>query len=147
MINNKREIKISRIFSDKDEYYQGYLSEQTKPTIESRINNLTKKFVKKLKKELKYITNEKDKESLVGLIEHYENKPLAKIAHVADEVEIIPPKKVESKPLDKNIFKTVLPLRDTSRLVYWCDARSPINVGKLGSSQAWRFDKPPKTYY
>ena len=147
MINNKREMKISRIFSDKDEYYQGYLSEQTKPTIESRINNLTKKFVKKLKKELKYITNEKDKESLVGLIEHYENKPLAKIAHVADEVEIIPPKKVESKPLDKNIFKPVLPLRDTSRLVYWCDARSPINVGKLGSSQAWRFNKPPKTYY
>jgi len=147
MINNKREIKISRIFSDKDEYYQGYLSEQTKPTIESRINNLTKKFVKKLKKELKYMTNEKDKESLVGLIEHYENKPLAKIAHVADEVEIIPPKKVESKPLDKNIFKPVQPLRSSSRMIYWCDARSPINVGKLGSSQAWRFDKPPKTYY
>ena len=147
MINNKREIKISRIFSDKDEYYQGYLSEQTKPTIESRINNLTKKFVKKLKKELKYMTNEKDKESLVGLIEHYEAKPSAEIAHVADEVEIIPPKKVESKPLDKNIFKPVLSSRDTSRLVYWCDARSPINVGKLGSSQAWRFDKPSKTYY
>jgi len=147
MINNKREIKISRIFSDKDECYQGYLSEQTKPTIESRINNLTKKFVKKLKKKLKYMTNEKDKESLVGLIEHYEAKPSAEIAHVADEVEIIPPKKVEFKPSDKNIFKPVLPSRDTSRLVYWCDARSPINVGKLGSSQAWRFDKPPKTYY
>lgn len=147
MINNKREMKISRIFSDKDEYYQGYLSEQTKPTIESRINNLTKKFVKKLKKKLKYMTNEKDKESLVGLIEHYENKPLAKIAHVADEVEIIPPKKVEPKPLDKNIFKPVQPLRSSSRMIYWCDARSPINVGKLGSSQAWRFNKPPKTYY
>jgi hypothetical protein len=85
--------------------------------------------------------------SLVGLIEHYENKPLAKIAHVADEVEIIPPKKVESKPLDKNIFKPVQPLRSSSRMIYWCDARSPINVGKLGSSQAWRFDKPLKSYY
>jgi len=34
-----------------------------------------------------------------------------------------------------------------ARLENWCDARSPINFGKLGSSQAWRFDKPPKTYY
>jgi len=147
MINNKREIKISRIFSDKDECYQGYLSEQTKPTIESRINNLTKKFVQTLKKELSLATDEETKSFLIGLIEHYEAKPSAEIAHVADEVEIIPPKKVESKPLDKNIFKPVLPLRDTRRLVYWCDARSPINVGKLGSSHAWRFDKPPKTYY
>jgi hypothetical protein len=147
MINNKREMKISRILSAKDDCYAGYLSEQTKPIIESIINNLTKKFVKSLKKELKNTKNEEGKKSLLGLIEHYEVKPPAEIVHVADEVEIIPPKKVESKPLDKNIFKPVQPLRSSSRMIYWCDARSPINVGKLGSSQAWRFDKPPKTYY
>ena len=147
MINNKREMKISRILSAKDDCYAGYLSEQTKPIIESIINNLTKKFVKSLKKELKNTKNEEGKKSLIGLIEHYEVKPPAEIVHVADEVEIIPPKKVESKPLDKNIFKPVQPLRSSSRMIYWCDARSPINVGKLGSSQAWRFNKPPKTYY
>jgi hypothetical protein len=36
---------------------------------------------------------------------------------------------------------------DESKYVYWCDARKPINVGKLGHSQPWKFKSPRKYEY
>ena len=36
---------------------------------------------------------------------------------------------------------------DESKYIYWCDARKPINVGKLGHSQPWRFKSPRKYEY
>jgi hypothetical protein len=36
---------------------------------------------------------------------------------------------------------------DHSKYVYWCNPHTSINIGKLGSSQAWRNEKPTKSYY
>ena len=36
---------------------------------------------------------------------------------------------------------------DYSKYVYWCNPHTSINIGKLGSSQAWRNEKPTKSYY
>ena len=36
---------------------------------------------------------------------------------------------------------------DHSKYVYWCNPHTSINIGKLGSSQAWRIEKPAKSYY
>ena len=41
----------------------------------------------------------------------------------------------------------VRPSFDESKYAYWCDARKPINVGKLGHSQPWKFKSPKKYEY
>jgi hypothetical protein len=35
---------------------------------------------------------------------------------------------------------------DERKYIYWCDPRTPINRGKLGSSQPWRYKKEKGFY-
>jgi len=56
-------------------------------------------------------------------------------------------KKAEPKVKDPFIFKTEPYRKDSSRLVYWCNAFEPINRGKLASSQGWKREKTERRYY
>ena len=49
--------------------------------------------------------------------------------------------------IEKPTFTLTTHKKDYSRLVHWVDAFPPVNVGKLGTSQAWRIEKPAPEYY
>jgi len=47
---------------------------------------------------------------------------------------------------ETNPFKEVKPKFDERKYIKWVNPFTPINQGKLGSSQSWRLVKP-KRYY
>ena len=55
--------------------------------------------------------------------------------------------KKEEKPKEIVFSQPKRSSIDHSKYVYWCNPHTSINIGKLGSSQAWRIEKPPKSYY
>ena len=65
------------------------------------------------------------------------NKILPKVEKAKKEEK--PKEIVFSPPQRKSI--------DHSKYVYWCNPHTSINIGKLGSSEAWRIEKPVKSYY
>ena len=44
-------------------------------------------------------------------------------------------------------FNFIAPRKDWSVYGGWVNAHLPVNVGKLGSTQGWRIEKPEKEYY
>ena len=44
-------------------------------------------------------------------------------------------------------FNFIAPRKDWSVYGGWVNAHLPVNVGKLGSTQGWRIEKPEKKYY
>ena len=55
-------------------------------------------------------------------------------------------KKNKKPPCETNPFKEVKPTFNERKYIRWVDPFTPINQGKLGSSQSWRLAKP-KRYY
>ena len=52
---------------------------------------------------------------------------------------------IELQQLQKGFGKPVSTY-DERKYIYWCDPRTPINRGKLGSSQPWRYKKEKGFY-
>jgi hypothetical protein len=44
-------------------------------------------------------------------------------------------------------FNFITPRKDLSLYGGWVNAHFPVNVGKLGSTQGWRTEKPEREYY
>jgi hypothetical protein len=44
-------------------------------------------------------------------------------------------------------FNFITPRKDLSLYGGWVNAHLPVNVGKLGSTQGWRTEKPEREYY
>ena len=148
---NEREKRLSKSFSDKNDYYKDCYLGETKPILDRKIKDLEKKLIDKCKVQLKFLKNKEEIEQLQSFINSFEqpNHVIEKeiIPEVNKVVEEKSIQKVEVKKKEPFIFKTEPYRRDTSRLVYWCNPFEPINKGKLGSSQGWRKEKKFPVYY
>ena len=151
---NEREKKLSQSFSENNDFFNNSYFGETKPILDRLIDKAEKRIVNSLKDSLLRADNDKARQEIKECIELF-TKP--KVLRVEDEIvsdkiinKILPKvekDKKEEKP--KEIFFNQ-PKRnsiDHSKYVYWCNPYTSINIGKLGSSQAWRIEKPPKSYY
>jgi len=148
---SEREKRLSKSFSDKNDYYKDCYLGETKPILDCKIKDLEKKLIDKCKVQLKFLKNKEEIEQLQRFINSFEN-PVANIENevIINTNEVVKEefvKKVEVKKKEPFIFKTERPRVDYSRYVYWCNPYEPINRGKLGSSQSWRKEKKFPVYY
>ena len=151
LYSNEREKRLSKSFSDKNDYYKDCYLGETKPILDRKIKDLEKNMLDKCKVQLKFLKNKEEIEQLQRFINSFEN-PEANIENeiIINTNEVVKEefvKKVEVKKKEPFIFKTERPRVDTSRYVYWCNPYEPINKGKLGSSQSWRKEKKFPVYY
>ena len=151
LYSNEREKRLSKSFSDKNDYYKDCYLGETKPILDRKIKDLEKKLIDKCKVQLKFLKNKEEIEQLQSFINSFEqpNHLIEKeiVPEVNKVVEEKSVQKVEVKKKEPFIFKTERPRVDTSRYVYWCNPYEPINKGKLGSSQSWRKEKKFPVYY
>ena len=148
---SEREKRLSKSFSDKNDYYKDCYLGETKPILDRKIKHLEKNMLDKCKVQLKFLKNKEEIEQLQRFINSFEN-PEANIENeiIINTNEVVKEefvKKVEVKKKEPFIFKTERPRVDYSRYVYWCNPYEPINKGKLGSSQSWREEKKTRFYY
>lgn len=151
---NEREKKLSQSFSENNDFFSNNYFGETKPILDQLIDKAKKRIVDSLKESLLRADNEKDRQDIKEFIELF-TKP--KILRAEDEIvsdkvinKILPKvEKVKKEEKHKEIVFSP-PQRksiDHSKYVYWCNPYTSINIGKLGSSQAWRIKKPAKSYY
>ena len=151
---NEREKKLSQSFSENNDFFSNSYFGETKPILDKLIDKAEKRIVDSLKVSLLKADNEKDRQDIKECIELF-TKP--KILRAEDEIvsdkiinNILPKvekAKKEEKPKDIVFGPPQRKSINHSKYVYWCNPHTSINIGKLGSSQAWRIEKPPKSYY
>ncbi len=151
---NEREKKLSQSFSENNDFFSNNYFGETKPILDKLIDKAEKRIVDSLKNSLLRANNDKVRQEIKECIELF-TKP--KILRVEDEIvsdkvinKILPKVekiKKEEKPKEIVFSPPQRKSIDHSKYVYWCNPHTSINIGKLGSSQAWRIEKPPKSYY
>jgi hypothetical protein len=151
---NEREKKLSQSFSENNDFFSNNYFGETKQILDKLIDKAEKRIVDSLKVSLLKADNEKDRQDIKECIELF-TKP--KILRAEDEIvsdkiinNILPKvekAKKEEKPKDIVFGPPQRKSINHSKYVYWCNPHTSINIGKLGSTQAWRIEKPPKSYY
>ena len=151
---NEREKKLSQSFSENNDFFSNNYFGETKPILDRLIDKAEKRIVDSLKDSLLRVDNDKARQEIKECIELF-TKP--KVLRVEDEIvsdkiinKILPKvekDKKEEKPKEIVFSPPQRKSIDHSKYVYWCNPHTSINIGKLGSSQAWRIEKPAKSYY
>jgi hypothetical protein len=147
---NEREKRLSKSFSNKNDYYKDCYLGETKPILDRKIKDLEKKMLDDCKAQLKFLKNKEEIEKLQNFINSFDEPKIVLEKEIIPEIKVIEEqfvKKVEVKKKEPFIFKTEPYRKDYSRYVYWCNPYEPINKGKLGSSQSWRNEKKFPVYY
>jgi hypothetical protein len=147
---NEREKRLSKSFSNKNDYYKDCYLGETKPILDRKIKDLEKKMLDDCKAQLKFLKNKEEIEKLQNFINSFDEPKIVLDKEIIPETKVIEEqfvKKVEVKKKEPFIFKTEPYRKDYSRYVYWCNPFEPINKGKLGSSQSWRNEKKFPVYY
>jgi len=147
---NEREKRLSKSFSNKNDYYKDCYLGETKPILDRKIKDLEKKMLDNCKAQLKFLKNKEEIEKLQNFINSFDEPKIVLEKEIIPETKVIEEqfvKKVEVKKKEPFIFKTEPYRKDYSRYVYWCNPFEPINKGKLGSSQSWRNEKKFPVYY
>ena len=147
---NEREKRLSKSFSNKNDYYKDCYLGETKPILDRKIKDLEKKMIDDCKAQLKFLKNKEEIEKLQNFINSFDEPKIVLEKEIIPETKVIEEqfvKKVEVKKKEPFIFKTEPYRKDYSRYVYWCNPFEPINKGKLGSSQSWRNEKKFPVYY
>ena len=147
---NEREKRLSKSFSNKNDYYKDCYLGETKPILDRKIKDLEKKMIDDCKAQLKFLKNKEEIEKLQNFINSFDEPKIVLEKEIIPETKVIEEqfvKKVEVKKKEPFIFKTEPYRKDYSRYVYWCNPYEPINKGKLGSSQSWRNEKKFPVYY
>ena len=148
---NEREKRLSKSFSDKNDYYKDCYLGETKPILDRKIKHLEKQMLDKCKAQLKVLINKEEREELQRFINLFEEPKNVVAKEIIPETNKVVEeqfiKKVEVKKKEPFVFKTERSRVDYSRYVYWCNPFEPINKGKLGTTQGWRIEKPVKQYY
>jgi len=147
---NEREKRLSKSFSNKNDYYKDCYLGETKPILDRKIKDLEKKMLDDCKAQLKFLKNKEEIEKLQNFIHSFDEPKIVLEKEIIPETKVIEEqfvKKVEVKKKEPFIFKTEPYRKDYSRYVYWCNPFEPINKGKLGSSQSWRNEKKFPVYY
>ncbi len=148
---NEREKRLSKSFSDKNDYYKDCYLGETKPILNRKIKDLEKKMIDDCKAQLKFLKNKEEIDELQRFINSFrepnhvvEKQMVPEINKVVEEKSV---PKIEVKKKEPFIFKTEPYRKDYSRYVYWCNPFEPINKGKLGTTQGWRKEEKFPVYY
>jgi len=148
---NEREKRLSKSFSNKNDYYKDCYLGETKPILDCKIKDLEKKMIDDCKAQLKFLKNKEEIEKLQSFINSFDEPQIVLEKVIVPETKVIEEqlvKKIEVKKKESFIFKTAEPYRkDYSRYVYWCNPFEPINKGKLGTTQGWRKEEKFPQYY
>ena len=148
---NGREKRLSKSFSNKNDYYKDCYLGETKPILDRKIKGLEKQMVDKYKARLKVLKNKEERAELQGFINSFDEPKNVVAKEIIPETNKVVEeqfvKKVEVKKKEPFVFKTERPRVDYSRYVYWCNPFEPINKGKLGTTQGWRKEEKFPEYY
>jgi hypothetical protein len=147
---NEREKRLSKSFSNKNDYYKDCYLGETKPILDRKIKDLEKKMLDDCKAQLKFLKNKEEIEKLQNFINSFDEPKIVLEKEIIPEIKVIEEqfvKKVEVKKKEPFIFKTEPYRKDYSRYVYWCNPYEPINKGKLGTTQGWRKEEKFPKYY
>ena len=147
---NEREKRLSKSFSNKNDYYKDCYLGETKPILNRKIKDLEKRMIDDCKAQLKFLKNKEEIEKLQSFISSFDEPKIILEKEIIPETKVIEEqfiKKVEVKKKEPFIFKTEPYRKDYSRLIYWCNPFEPINKGKLGTTQGWRKKEKFPVYY
>ena len=144
-----RKQKLKALSNKKNLFIEHVLKCETKPKFSNDLEGFKARHIYNLETWIKNSKNKKDIKFLKSLLKQAKlelTKEEIKQPVLAQQVEKVV-KKSEIKKIEKSPFTISTHKEDYSRLVHWVDAFQPVNVGKLGSSQAWRIEKPAPEYY
>ena len=131
---NEREKRLSKSFSNKNDYYKDCYLGETKPILDRKIKDLEKRMIDDCKAQLKFLKNKEEIEKLQSFISSFDEPKIILEKEIISETKVIEEqfiKKVEVKKKEPFIFKTEPYRKDYSRYIYWCNPFEPINKGKL----------------
>ena len=151
---SSREKKLYESFSENNDFFSKNYFGETKPILDKLIENAEKRIISSLTESLMNAKDEETRREIKEIINLFTTPKVLRDENNIKNKEIIKKtltrveKNKESIQNKEIIFSQ--PQRSSinySRYVYWCNPLTSINVGKLGSSQAWRLEKPTRSYY
>ena len=144
-----RKQKLKALSNKKNLFIEHVLKCETKPKFSNDLEGFKARHIYNLETWIKNSKNKKDIKFLKSLLKQAKlelKKEEIKQPVLAQQVKKVV-KKSDIKKIEKSPFTINTHKEDYSRLVHWVDAFSPVNIGKLGSSQAWKIEKPAPEYY
>ena len=144
-----RKQKLKALSNKKNLFIEHVLKCETKPKFSNDLEGFKARHIYNLETWIKNSKNKKDIKFLKSLLKQAKlelKKEEIKQPVLAQQVKKVV-KKSDIKKIEKSPFTINAHKEDYSRLVHWVDAFPPVNIGKLGSSQAWRIEKPAPEYY
>ena len=144
-----RKQRLKALFHKKNSFIEHVLKCETKPKFSNDLEGFRARHIYNLQTWIKNSKNKKDIKLLKILLKEAKlelKKEETKHPVVHQQVKRLI-KKNDIQKIEKSPFNVSIHKKDYSRLVYWVNAFPQVNVGKLGSSQAWRIEKPAPEYY
>jgi hypothetical protein len=144
-----RKQKLKALSNKKNLFIEHVLKCETKPKFSNDLEGFKARHIYNLETWIKNSKNKKDIKFLKSLLKQAKlelKKEEIKQPVLAQQVKKVV-KKSDIKKIEKSPFTINTHKEDYSRLVHWVDAFPTVNIGKLGSSQAWRIEKPAPEYY
>ena len=144
-----RKQKLKALSNKKNLFIEHVLKCETKPKFSNDLEGFKARHIYNLETWIKNSKNKQDIKLLKSLLKQAKlelKKEEVKQPAVQQQVKKVI-KKNNILKIEKPTFTLTTHKKDYSRLVHWVDAFPPVNVGKLGSSQAWRIEKPAPEYY
>jgi hypothetical protein len=144
-----RKQKLKALSQKKNLFIEHVLKCETKPKFSNDLEGFRARHIYNLETWIKNSKNKKDIKFLKSLLKQAKlelKKEEIKQPVISEQVKKVV-KKIDIQKIEKSPFTLTAPKENYSRLVHWVDAFKPVNVGKLGSSQAWRIEKPAPEYY
>lgn len=144
-----RKQKLKALSNKKNSFIEHVLKCETKPKFSNDLEGFNARHIYNLETWIKNSKNKQDIKLLKSLLKQAKlelKKEEVKQPVLAQQVKKVI-KKNNIQKIEKSPFTLTTHKKDYSRLVHWVDAFTPVNVGKLGSSQTWRIEKPLPEYY
>jgi len=149
-----REKKLYESFSENNDFFSNNYFGETKPILDKLIENAEKRIISSLSDALMNAKDEVTRKEIKEILDLFTTPKILRDQNEVQNKEIVkntlPVIEKHKKPLQNKEIIFSQPKKssvNSSRYIYWCNPHTSINIGKLGSSQAWRIEKPEKSYY
>ena len=149
-----REKKLYESFSENNDFFSNNYFGETKPILDKLIENAENRVISSLRESLMSAKDEKTRKEIKEILDLFTTPKILRDQNQVQNKEIVKNTlsviEKHKKPVQNKEIIFSQPPRSSinySRYVYWCNPHTSINVGKLGSSQAWRTEKPTRSYY
>ncbi|MEK0419442.1 MAG: hypothetical protein RIQ65_135 [Pseudomonadota bacterium] len=149
-----REKKLYESFSENNDFFSNNYFGETKPILDKLIENAEKRIISSLSDALMNAKDEVTRKEIKEILDLFTTPKILRDQNEVQNKEIVkntlPAIEKHKKPVQNKEIIFSQPKKssvNSSRYIYWCNPHTSINIGKLGSSQAWRIEKPEKSYY